>query len=279
MAQGPHKITEEFERMLSEYTGAPYVVCVDNASNALYLSLLINEANGREIEIPCRTYPSVPCEIINAGAKVKFIENHTAVKGEYLTGSYQLGNTNIYDSALHFTANMYIKGTMMCLSFTGPYKQLKLTKGGAILLDNEYHYKLLKKLRFSGRNEVSYMEDNFNLTGHNFYMMPEIAARGIQMMSQFYDRSGNKIQNEPLSLPYPDLSQFDIYKHYFPRVSSMRYEPTVFKVRYHDCINNQFQIEEEKIFLNYEDAKTFAKKYNVKPQPIEVICSIEEKRK
>ena len=39
MANGVHKITEDFEKALSEYTNAPYVVTVDNQSNGLFLSL------------------------------------------------------------------------------------------------------------------------------------------------------------------------------------------------------------------------------------------------
>jgi len=39
MASGVYKITEEFETSLSDYTGAKYVVTVDNASNALFLAL------------------------------------------------------------------------------------------------------------------------------------------------------------------------------------------------------------------------------------------------
>ena len=39
MANGVYKITEDFEKSLSDYTGAPYVVTVDNQSNALFLSL------------------------------------------------------------------------------------------------------------------------------------------------------------------------------------------------------------------------------------------------
>ena len=30
MAQGVHKITEDLEKELARYTGAPYVLCVDN---------------------------------------------------------------------------------------------------------------------------------------------------------------------------------------------------------------------------------------------------------
>lgn len=78
MAQGVHKITEEFEKELSKYTGAPYVATVDNMSNALFLALYyekyVLKSIGDTVTIPCRTYPSVPCEIIHAGIKVNFKE-------------------------------------------------------------------------------------------------------------------------------------------------------------------------------------------------------------
>ena len=74
MSKGVYKITEDFEKALSDYTGAPYVITVDNASNALFLALMYEKVKGQEITIPCRTYPSVPCEIIHAGAKVNFKE-------------------------------------------------------------------------------------------------------------------------------------------------------------------------------------------------------------
>jgi dTDP-4-amino-4,6-dideoxygalactose transaminase len=211
MAQGVHKITEEFEKKLSDYTGAPFVVTVDNQSNALFLSLMYENVKGMDIEIPCRTYPSVPCEIIHAGAKVKFKE----VDGTTIKGAYQLYPTKVWDSALRFTSDMYIPNTHMCVSFTGPYKHLKLGKGGAILTDDENAYKWFKKARFSGRDECSYHDDDFDnnpVIGWNFYMMPEISARGLLLISQFYDSKGNPLKNEDLELPYPNLSKFDVYK-------------------------------------------------------------------
>jgi len=39
MANGVYKITEDFENQLSDYTGAQYVVTVDNMSNGLFLAL------------------------------------------------------------------------------------------------------------------------------------------------------------------------------------------------------------------------------------------------
>ena len=204
-AQGVHKITEAFEHRLCDYTGAPYAVAVDNCSNALFLALKWSEIEGMTIYVPSHTYPAVPCEIIHAGGKVEFNDN-----GPYLTGSYLLYNTSVIDAALHFTAMMYVPETFMCLSFTGPYKHLKLGKGGAILTDDENAYKWFKRARFSGRNECSYLEDSFDMLGWNFYMMPEVAARGLLLMDQFY-RGGQPIHNEPITLRYPDLSKWPIY--------------------------------------------------------------------
>jgi len=90
MANGIYKVTDEFEKELSKYTGAPYVVTVDNMSNALFLTLMYEGIKGQEITIPNRTYPSVPCEIIHAGGMVKFEK----VKGKTITGAYQLKPTN-----------------------------------------------------------------------------------------------------------------------------------------------------------------------------------------
>jgi len=209
MAQSVHKITEEFERALSEYTGSPYVVCVDNASNALFLTLYYEKISGQVITIPNRTYPSVPCEIIHAGGKVNF----EMINTETLIGAYQLKPTRVWDSALRFTADMYIPGTHMCLSFTGPYKHLKLSKGGAILTDNYDAYLWFKRARFSGRRECSYHEDEFDMLGWNFYMIPELAARGLQLMTYYWNSDGTKKTNPDLQLRYPDLSKFEIYRN------------------------------------------------------------------
>jgi dTDP-4-amino-4,6-dideoxygalactose transaminase len=202
-----YDITNEFEKRLSDYTGAPYVVTVDNQSNALFLALMFEDIKGQEITIPNRTYPSVPCEIIHAGGKVKFKQT----PGKTIKGAYQLHPTNVWDSALRFTADMYIPGTHMCISFTGPYKHFKLSKGGAILTDNHDAYLWFKRARYSGRRECSYHDDHFDMLGWNFYMMPELAARGFLLMNQFYNMDGTPKQNEDLELPYPDLSKFEIY--------------------------------------------------------------------
>ena len=212
MANGVYKITEDFEKALCDYTGAPYCITVDNQSNALFLALYYEKyvkktISSEFIEIPSRTYPSVPCEIIHAGLKVKFKK----VEGTTIKGAYPLKGSNVWDSALSFTADMYKPATHMCISFTGPYKHFKLSKGGAILTDSLEAYHWFRRARYSGRRECSYHDDHFDMIGWNFYMMPELAARGLLLMNQFYNLDGTKKQNPDLELPYPDLSKFEIY--------------------------------------------------------------------
>ena len=166
MGYGVYKVTEEFEDKLSKYTGAKYVVTVDNASK---------------------------------------------VKDKTIKGAYQLYPTKVWDSALRFTGDMYIPNTHMCVSFTGPYKHFKLSKGGAILTDDYDAYLWFKRARYSGRRACSYHEDNFDMLGWNFYMMPELAARGLLLIDQFYNPDGSKKQNEDLEMSYPDLSKFKVY--------------------------------------------------------------------
>ena len=203
----PHDVTKAFEERIADYTGAPYCVCVDNESNALFLALTYDNIKGKKVGIPCRTYMSVPCEIIHAGGEVLFYQ----VPHKTIKGAYWLMSTRVWDSALRFTANMYRPDTFMCCSFTGPYKHLKLGKGGCILTDNKDAYEWFKKARFSGRNECDYHEDNFTQLGWNFYMNPIIAEFGLLLIQQFYNLDGTKKDMPDIELPYPDLSKFKIY--------------------------------------------------------------------
>jgi len=202
-----HEITKIFEQSLCDYTRAKYTLAFDNASSAIYLALCYENIRGKEITMPERTYMSAACEVINAGGYIKFEE----VDGKTIKGAYQFKPTRVWDSALYFSADMYMGNTMMCVSFTGAYKTLKLSKGGAILLDDKDAYEWIKKARNSGRSELSYHDDNFTMLGKNSYLMPELSARGILLMQQFYNVDGSKKINEPVELPYPKLKDFDIY--------------------------------------------------------------------
>jgi dTDP-4-amino-4,6-dideoxygalactose transaminase len=206
----PHVVTKAFEGEICEYTGAPYCVTVDNQSNAIFLALMYDNIKGKDILIPCFTYPSIPCEIIHAGGNVKFYKPTGSVDG-YLKGAYPLLGSKVWDSALRFTGDMYIPDTYMCCSFTGAYKYLNLGKGGCILTDNRDAYEWFKKARFSGREECSYHDQKSFGLGWNFYMNPMIASLGLLNMAKFYNINGSKKQMPDIELPYPDLSKQSIY--------------------------------------------------------------------
>lgn len=201
----PFKIVQMFEEEVARYTGAPYAVAVDSCTNALFLSLQYYKSKDnsiKEIEIPSKTYLSVPQSILQCGYKIQFNE-----KRNDWTGIYQLDPFPIYDAAKRFTSNMYISETIMCLSFHIK-KHLKIGKGGMILTDNIEAVEFLKKARYEGRSEKMYHEDNIKTIGWNMYMTPQQAAHGLALM-----------QNYPMFVPdldenngYRDLREFDLFK-------------------------------------------------------------------
>ncbi len=196
----PHYVTEQFEETVARYTGAPFAISIDNCSNALFLCLKYLDITQKTITIPSCTYMSVPCSIIHAGGTVKFKKSNPILKG-----AYQLDPTPVWDSALRFTKNMYLKNQYMCLSFTGPKKILKLGKGGMILTDDFNAAAWFKKARYSGRNPENHLVDNFTSLGWNFYMSNDVAARGLLLMSGMEE-------NEDVEQEYQDLSQYPIYQ-------------------------------------------------------------------
>jgi dTDP-4-amino-4,6-dideoxygalactose transaminase len=199
MKNNPQKIVEWFEEEVADYTGAPFAVSCDNCTNAIRMCCRLLKV--KEVTIPLRTYVSVPQSILQAGGTLKF-ENIE------WSGIYQLKPYPIYDAAKRFTSGMYIKGTLMCLSF-GIRKHLKLGKGGVILTDNQEYVKELKKMRWSGRQEkVSIFEDSIDEDGWNSYITPEQAARGLMLLSVF----PKDTEDQPEIPPYRALNEFRIFK-------------------------------------------------------------------
>lgn len=197
----PYKIVREFERELSEYTGAPYVVCVDSSTNALFLCCHRLEVG--MVTIPKHTYLSVPMSIIHSGGKVKFEDLEWS-------GIYQLKPYPIWDAAKRMKKDMYIKGSYMTLSFH-IQKHIPIGKGGAILCDNKNDYEWFKKARYEGRSEVSYHDDDIEFCGWNMYMTPSQAIRGLELLQNLPSDNEDLIEDPP----YRDLTifqVFDIYK-------------------------------------------------------------------
>lgn len=194
-----YQVVRDFEDAVAKFCGAPFAISVDSCTNALLLCckyLKIHELD--EITIPKRTYPSVPCSIINAGGRVSFEDISWS-------GVYRLKPTNIYDSAKRFHRNMYIRGSYMCLSFDRK-KFLPLGKVGIILTDDIYAVPWFKAARFDGRHETNLETDNFEMIGHHCFILPEQAARGL-MLLEFAGDGFPDAETEP----YQDLSKYKMY--------------------------------------------------------------------
>jgi dTDP-4-amino-4,6-dideoxygalactose transaminase len=196
-----YKIVDLFEATIAEYSNSKYAVAVDSCTSALFLSLIYRNIRGKHVIIPSHTYISVPCSIINAGGKPKFINKKWK-------GIYSLDPFNIIDGALRFTENMFVKDTLHCLSFHIK-KHLNIGKGGMVLTDDKDAYKWLKLARYNGRSGNDYMKEKFNLIGWNMYMTPEDASRGIRIFKTMSSFNEDKISK------YQDLSPYN-FDNVFP---------------------------------------------------------------
>tara|TARA_Y100000034_G_C6904937_1_gene419606 strand:+ start:1232 stop:1843 length:612 start_codon:yes stop_codon:yes gene_type:complete len=201
MIHNPYRVVEMFEENLAEYCGSPYAVTVDSCTNALFLCCLKRKVH--EVTIPAKTYLSVPQAIIHAGGKVKFEDREWH-------GEYQLKPYSIWDASKRMKRDMYHLNDMgdenlMCLSFHHK-KHLPIGKGGAILCSSPHELHWFKKMRYEARSEMSYWNDDINMLGHNMYMTPEQAARGLILLSNLNDI------NDHLEEDYRDLREFTAFK-------------------------------------------------------------------
>lgn len=215
------KPVRDFEAALCAYTGAPHAVAVSSCSMALLLAVawhvrvIDNMSISRDerkvhfgdhrpqIEIPKRTYLSVPMSIIHAGGRPIF-------RDEEWVGYYQLKPLPVWDSARYFTKDLYLgvtpPGSMACVSFHHS-KTLGDTQGGAILHDNQEADAWLRRARFDGRAEGVDPKADTPILGWHCYMSPDVAARLSWKLSKLPQH------NPPLpNDDYPDLSTMEIFK-------------------------------------------------------------------
>lgn len=202
----PFQVVRDFEVALSEYTGAPYVVTVNSCTAALRLALRWERLHGYvEATVPKRTYPSVPMAVVWAGLRVRWVDVNWF-------GGYILSPTRVVDCAKMLSGSMYHKGWYQCISFH-PQKPLGLSNGGgAILHDNRDADAWFRRMRFDGRTEgVFTKDDEYIMIGEHCYMMPGVAAEGLQRLSIYAKTSYHYAQPTDIDL-YPDLSKWEVFK-------------------------------------------------------------------
>jgi dTDP-4-amino-4,6-dideoxygalactose transaminase len=189
----------EFESQIAEFFGAPYAVATDSCTHALELCLRHTQEDC--ITIPKRTYVSVPMTCMKLGLTWYW-------KDQEWSDYYYLGFTNIIDAAVLWGENTYVPNTYMCLSFQFK-KHLNLGRGGAILLQNKEDYDTLKKMSYDGRDlSRPWVEQDITTIGYHYYMTPEVAKTGINLLNERKKTPGKKWSHED----YPDLTQMSVFK-------------------------------------------------------------------
>lgn len=208
MTSRAFRVVEMFEEAMAEYAGSKYGVTVDSCTTAIFLSLLHVDLRSNailaQVEIPARTYISVPFAIQRAGGMPIF-------KQDLWTGAYRLGLTHVVDSALRMHRGMYTRTsswlgeTFYCVSFH-MRKHIKIGRGGMILTDDGAAADWFRRMRFDGRTgSVAFLDDQVEEEGFNAYMLPEQAARGLQLLEALPDDSPD------LTPLYPDLSKLPVF--------------------------------------------------------------------
>jgi len=186
----------DFESAIAEYTGAPYVVVTDGCTHAIELCFRLDKVT--YTEFTAFTYLSIPQLMRELNVSYK-------LKTDYWqsVGQYQFGYTNIWDSALLLQPNMYRPGHKQCLSF-GHGKPLSIGKAGAILLDKQWEYEELSRMRSDGRDlRISPWQDQLTF-GEGYHYCPtlELCVRGLELLPTI----------EPKAQPgvYPDCRNIPI---------------------------------------------------------------------
>lgn len=202
-----------FERRIAEYTGFKEAVCVDCCTNGILIALEFLRRAGKldkdeaRLDIPARTYMSVPMTLMNNGWRIRFADK------DWL-GTYKIGETPVYDAATDFDLKMaerYPYSSLVCISFQQK-KRLPLGRGGAILLNGEDEAAVLRRMVYDGRDpfisdrkEVEESPDGV-IIGYHCYMDPEKAALGIARLNQL-----TAPYAPCCSTDYPDMRKLKIW--------------------------------------------------------------------
>jgi dTDP-4-amino-4,6-dideoxygalactose transaminase len=188
----------KFEKEIASFYGAPYAVAVDCCTHALELCLRYR--NVKEINVPRRTYISIPFLSKKLNIKLNWTDNQWE--------DYYHLNDEIIDAAVLWKKNSYIQDKFMCISFQFR-KHLNLGRGGVILLTNTEDYNKLKKMSYDGRvQDIPWRDQNIESIGYHYYMTPETAQNGLNKLPEAINQKPKKWK----FTDWPDVSKMKVFK-------------------------------------------------------------------
>ena len=79
-----------------------------------------------------------------------------------------------------------------------------------ILTDDPNAVEWFKTVRYEGRSEKMYHDDDIKMIGWNMYMTPQQAAHGLALMQNYPDHVADLGEDNG----YRDLTEFTVFKKY-----------------------------------------------------------------
>ncbi len=193
----PFDTVHEFERQIAEYTGAPYATATDCCTHAVYMCLYWHKQkhNIKHIVLPTNTYVSIAMQAIHLDLDIIF-------ERKKWSGMYDIGNTNIIDSAARLYKGCYKPYHEQCLSFQFK-KILSTIRGGMILTDDKNFYEWSQRAVHDGRDmSIAYEQDTITFAGWHYFMTPETAELGLARLQTLPDHNKDCAGD----WTYPDIS-------------------------------------------------------------------------
>jgi len=189
----------EFEKAIAEFTGAPYCVTTDCCTHALEIVFRLRPPL-TTLKIPAKTYLSVVMLMHKLDIEYE-------LTSEKWNSVYQFTGSNVWDYARKFKRNMFIAGTVQCLSF-GRTKPLQIGRGGCILTDDVNLYNSASMMRSDGRDIFSYKnwadQKKFKI-GYHYTLKPEECIIGLNLLE-----SNTFIEQIDKFFDYPDCREITI---------------------------------------------------------------------
>ena len=190
-------IVIQYEKEIANYVGAKYACAVNSATNAIFLTMVMEKyMNPRVIKIPSIIPPVVANAIITSGNKVEFTDNVEWVGDSYVLHKFR--TYKVVDSAQKLEKNQFTKecnpNDLMMFSHY-PTKPLGGADGGVIVTDDYKKYKWFKQAVLNGTTFAdNNWERGISFPGYKFYMS-SIQAKIIMNNFEHYDKKISVLSN------------------------------------------------------------------------------------
>lgn len=184
------EIVTKYEKKIADYVGAKYACAVNSATNAIFLTMVMEKyMNPRVIKIPSIIPPVVANAIITSGNEVEFTDDVEWVGNSYVMHKFR--TYKVVDSAQKLEPNQFMKeckpNDLMIFSHY-PTKPLGGADGGVIVTDDYKKYKWFKQAVLNGTTfSNNNWERGISFPGYKSYMS-SIQAKIIMNNFEHFDK-------------------------------------------------------------------------------------------